>query len=51
VAGDGTVVVTADYAQFLTGDEANEAALESGVVPDGLPEGFQWYGGGILPYC
>lgn len=107
---DGTVVVTADYAQFLTGDEATQAALEDGFIvegetvpndyyivnenprlrelaldanapivlnacfidgecvtqvrvtieqwmvltagdmPDGLGEGFQWYGEGALPY-
>lgn len=107
---DGTVVVTADYAQFLTGDEATQAALEDGFIvegetvpndyyivnenprlrelaldpdapivlnacfidgecvtqvrvkieqwmvltagdmPDGLGEGFQWYGESALPY-
>jgi len=107
---DGTVVVTADYAQFLTGDEATQAAIEDGFIvegetvpndyyivnenpqlrelaldpnapivlnacfidgecvtqvrvtieqwmvltagdmPDGLGEGFQWYGDGALPY-
>jgi hypothetical protein len=107
---DGSVVVTADYAQFLTGDEAIQAAIEDGFIvegetvpndyyivndnsqlrelaldpsapivlnacfvdgecvtqvrvtieqwtgllagdiPDGLGEGFQWYGEGTLPY-
>jgi hypothetical protein len=107
---DGTVVVTADYAQFLTGDEAIQAAIEDGFIvegetvpndyyivnenpqlrelaldpnapivlnacfvdgecvtqirvtieqwmvlqegdmPEGLGEGFQWYGEGTLPY-
>jgi glucose/arabinose dehydrogenase len=110
VSDDGTVIVTADYAQFLTGDEAIQAAIEDGFIvegetvpndyyivnenpqlrelaldpdapivlnvcfvdgecvtevgvtvgqwvaldagetPDGLPEGFQWYGEGSLPY-
>jgi len=109
-SGEGTVVVTADYAQFLTGDEAIQAAIEDGFIvegetipndyyivnensqlreltldpdapivlnacfvdgqcvtqvrvtieqwmvlqagdmPDGLAEGFQWYGVGTLPY-
>jgi len=110
VSDDGTMVVTADYAQFLTGDEAIQAAIEDGFIvegetvpndyyivnenpqlreltldpsapivlnacfvdgecvtqvrvtieqwtalqagdtPDGLGEGFQWYGQGTLPY-
>jgi len=109
VTGKETVV-TADYAQFLTGEEADRAAREAGVIgegesvpndffivnqnprlrsiplaadapiavqacfvdgecvttvevsvdqwvalvtgrqPDDLPEGFQWYGQGTLPY-
>ncbi len=108
-AGDRTVV-TADYAQFLTGEAANQAAIEDGFIvegetvpndyyivnenpqlrdlepdpeapivliacfvdgecvtqvrvtvdqwvglfdgdtPEGLGEGFQWYGQGSLPY-
>lgn len=107
---DGNVVVTADYAQFLTGDEAIQAAIEDGFIvegevvpndyyivnenpqlremaldpdapivlnacfvdgecvtqvrvtiaqwvalldgdaPDGLGDGFQWYGQAALPY-
>ncbi|CAN5859047.1 hypothetical protein BH23ACT4_BH23ACT4_02750 [soil metagenome] len=107
---DGAIVVTADYAQFLTGEEANQAAIEDGFIvegetvpndyyivnenpqlreleldpdapivlnvcfvdgecvtqvrvsveqwvellnggtPDGLGEGFQWYGQAALPY-
>jgi hypothetical protein len=110
MSDDGTMVVTADYAQFLTGDEAIQAAIEDGFIvegetvpndyyivnenpqlreltldpsapivlnacfidgecvtqlrvtieqwtalqagdtPDGLGEGFQWYGQGTLPY-
>lgn len=109
-ASDGAVLVTADYAQFLTGEMANEAAREAGEIgedetvpndyyilnenprlreltvapdavvllqacmvdgdcvtqiavsidqwvalhagefPEGLPDGFQWYGRGTLPY-
>lgn len=107
---NGTVIVTADYAQFLTGDEAIQAAIEEGFIsegemvpndyyivnenpqlrelalepdapivlivcyvdgecvtqvrvtvdqwialldgdmPDGLGDGFQWYGQAALPY-
>lgn len=32
---NGTVVVTADYAQFLTGDEAIQAAIEDGFIVEG----------------
>lgn len=32
---DGTIVVTADYAQFLTGDEAIRAAVEDGFIVEG----------------
>lgn len=31
----GNVVVTADYAQFLTGEEANQAAIEDGFIVEG----------------
>jgi hypothetical protein len=34
-AEDGTVFVTADYAQFLTGDEAIQAAIEDGFIVEG----------------
>lgn len=107
---DGDIVVTADYAQFLTGEEAIQAAMEDGfivegetvpndyyivnenprlreleldpdapivlnacfvdgecvtqvrvtidqwvalldgVTPEGLSDGFQWYGQAALPY-
>lgn len=32
---DGGVVVTADYAQFLTGEEATQAAIEDGFLVEG----------------
>jgi hypothetical protein len=32
---DGSVTVVADYAQWLTGDEANQAAIEDGYIEEG----------------
>jgi hypothetical protein len=41
-AGDGSYVLTVDRAQFLTGDEANQAAVEDGFINDGdtVPGGY-----------
>jgi len=41
-ADDGSYVVTVDRAQFLTGDEANRAAVEDGFINEGetVPGGY-----------
>jgi hypothetical protein len=41
-ADDGSYVVTVDRAQFLTGDQANEAAVEDGFINEGdtVPGGY-----------
>jgi hypothetical protein len=39
---DGFYVITVDRAQFLTGDEANQAAIEDGFIGEGdtVPGGY-----------
>jgi hypothetical protein len=41
-ADDGSYTVTVDRAQFLTGDQANEAAVEDGFINEGdtVPGGY-----------
>lgn len=41
-ADNGSYVVTVDRAQFLTGDQANEAAVEDGFINEGdtVPGGY-----------